>query len=58
MKKRSQRCDLNRPRPRNGEKYTKNKMFQSNLVIIVICIKQHLWNIRSLIDENVEQHGG
>ena len=36
MKNRPQRYDINRPRPRNGQKYTKCKMFQNNLVI---CIK-------------------
>ena len=42
MKNRSQRYDISRPRPRNGQKYTKYNMFRDNLVI---CIKQHLRNI-------------
>ena len=39
-KKRSQRYDINRPRPRHVHKYTKYEMYLSK--IIVICIKQHL----------------
>ena len=43
IKNRSQRCDINRPRPRHGPKYTKYKMCLS--IMIVTCIKQHLRNI-------------
>ena len=42
-KKRSQRYDINRPRPRHVHKYTKYEMYLSK--IIVICIKQHLSTI-------------
>ena len=35
IKNRSQRYDINLPRPRHGHKYT----------MMVICIKQHLSNI-------------
>ena len=35
MKNRPQRYDINRPRPRNGQKYTKYKIFQNNLVICI-----------------------
>ena len=54
-KDRLQRYNINRPRPRNWQKYTKYKMFYNNLVIL---IKQHLCNIWSSIHETVEQHGG
>ena len=52
--RRSQRYDVNRPRPRQGHKYTKYKMYLS--IITVICIKQHLSNIRCSIREKVKQH--
>ena len=44
------RYDINRPRPRHGQKYTKYKM--------VICIKQHLSNNWSSIHEKIKQHWG
>ena len=37
MKNKSQRYDLNRPRPRRGHKYTKYKMCLSEMM--VICTK-------------------
>ena len=43
MKNRSQRYDINRPRPRQGHKYAKYKTCIS--VMMVTCIKQHLSNI-------------
>ena len=43
MKNGSQIHDISRPRPRNGHKYTKHKMYLS--IIMVICIKKHLSNI-------------
>ena len=43
MENRSQGYDINRPRPRHGHKYTKNKMCHS--IILVICINQHLSKI-------------
>ena len=43
MENRSQRCDIHRPRPRHGPKYTKYKMCLS--IMTAKCIKQHLSNI-------------
>ena len=54
MKNRSQRYDINRPRPRDGHKYTKYKMCLS--IMMVICIKQHLSNNLSSIHEKLKQH--
>ena len=54
MKNRSNRYDINRPRPRHGHKYTKYKMCL--YIMIVICIKQHLSNIGSSIHEKIKQH--
>ena len=53
MKNRSQRYDINRPRPRYGHKYTTHKICLS--IIMVICIKQQLGNICCLIHEKVEK---
>ena len=43
MKNRSSRYDINRPRLRHGDKYTKYKICLD--IMMVICIKQHLSNI-------------
>ena len=43
VKTRSQRYDINGPRPRHGSKYTKYKICLS--IMMVVCIKQHLSNI-------------
>ena len=43
MKNRTQRCDINRPRPTHGHKYTKYKMCLS--IMMVICIEESLSNI-------------
>ena len=43
MRKRSQRYDINRPRPRRGQRYRKYKMDLS--IMMVMCIKKHLSNI-------------
>ena len=43
MKNRSQRYEMNRPRPRHGHKYTKYKLCLGTMM--AICIKQHLSNI-------------
>ena len=43
MKNRSQRYDINGPKPGHGHKYTKYKMCLS--VMKVVYIKQHLSNI-------------
>ena len=42
MENGSHRYDINRPRPRDGHKYTKCKMCLG--IMIVICIEQHLIN--------------
>ena len=52
MKNRSHRCDINR----HGHKYSKYKMWLSMMKLI--CIKQHLSNILSSIQEKVKQHWG
>ena len=56
MKNRSQRYDINRPRSTHGHKYIKYKKCLS--MMILICIKQHLSNIWSSIQEEVKQHWG
>ena len=43
MENRSQRYNINRPRPRHGPTYTKYKLCLS--ILMAICIKQHLSNI-------------
>ena len=43
MKNRSQRYDINRPRPWYGPKCTKYKVCLS--IIMFLCVKQHLSNI-------------
>ena len=53
MKNRSRKYSINRPRYRQGRKYSKHKKCLS---IMVICIKQHLSNIWSSIHEKVKQH--
>ena len=55
-KNRSHRYDIDRPRSRHGDKYSKNKKCLS--MIMLICIKQHLSNIWSLIHEKIKQHWG
>ena len=54
MKSRSQRYNINRPRLRYRQKYTKHKTCLS--IMMVICIKEHLSNIWSSIQEEVKQH--
>ena len=54
---RSHRYGVNKRRPRNGHKYTKDQVCLSK-TIEVICIKQHLINIWSSIHEKVKQHWG
>ena len=57
MKNRSYAYDINRPRLRNGHKYTNYNMSHSTMM--VIYIKQHLSNIcLSSIHEKVKQHRG
>ena len=43
MKNRSHRCDMNRPKPRHGHKYS--KYYKCISMMMFICIKQHLSNI-------------
>ena len=53
MKNRSHRYDVNQPRSKHGHKYSKYK--KGLTMVILICIKQHLSNIWSLIHEKVKQ---
>ena len=43
IKNRSQRYDINEPRPKHWHKYTEYKMGRS--IMMVICVKQHASNI-------------
>ena len=43
MKNRSHKSDINRPKSRQGHKYSENKKCLS--MMMLICIKQHLSNI-------------
>ena len=54
MKKRSQRHNINRSRPRHGQRYSKYKIYLS--IMMVISIKQHLSNIWSSVHKKVKQH--
>ena len=54
MKRRSHRYDIIGPRSRDGQKYSKYKTCLS--IMMVICIKQHLSNISSSINEKIKQH--
>ena len=51
MKNRSQRYDVNRLRPRHGHRYNERKICLS---MMIICIKQHLSNIWSLIHKKIK----
>ena len=51
IKNRSHTYDINRPRPRNGQKYTKCEMCLS-----IMMVKQHLNNIWSSIHYKVKQY--
>ena len=52
MKSRSHKCNINRPRTRLGQKYSKYKKCLSMLMLI--SIKQHLSNIWGWIHEKVK----
>ena len=54
IKNKSHRYDINRPMSRHGHKYSKYK--KCLVMMMLICIKQHLSNIRSSIHEKVKQH--
>ena len=54
MRIRSHRYEINRPRSRCAHKYNKYKKCLS--MMMLICIKQHLNNIWSTIQEKVKQH--
>ena len=43
MKNRSHRYDINKPRPRQGRRYTKYRM--CIIILMVTCIKQLISNI-------------
>ena len=55
-KNRSHKYNINRSRPRHWHEYTKYKMSLNTMM--VICIKQHLSNIRCSFHENVKRHRG
>ena len=46
----------NRPRPRHGRKYTKYKICLR--IMMVLCVKEHLSNICSSIQDKIKQHSG
>ena len=52
--KMKKRYDIIGPRSRDGQKYSKYKTCLS--IMMVICIKQHLSNISSSINEKIKQH--
>ena len=52
----SHRCNITRPRPRHGHKYTKYKFCLS--IMMAICVKQQLSNIWSSIHEKIKKHWG
>ena len=52
MKSRSHRYDMNKPRSRHGQKCSKYEK------CLIICFKQQLSNIWSLVHEKVKQHWG
>ena len=54
IKNRLHRHDINRPRPRHGNRISKYRKCLS--MMMLICIKQHLSNICSSIHEKVKQH--
>ena len=56
MKNRSHRYDINGPRPRHGQKYTKYKICLG--ILMVIYIKQHLSNIWRSVHEKVKPYWG
>ena len=56
IKNRSQRYDINWPRPRHGQKYSKYKICL--IIMVVVYIKQHLSKISSSIYEKVKQRWG
>ena len=55
IKNRSHRHDINRPTSRHEHKYSKYKKCLG--IVILICVKQHLSNMRRSIPEKVKQHG-
>ena len=56
MKNKSYRYNINRPRARHGQNYTKYK--KCITIIMVICIKQHLSKNWSSVHEKVKHHWG
>ena len=50
--------DINELRPRPGHKYSKYKNCLSMMMMMLICIKQHLSNIGSSVYEKLKQHCG
>ena len=56
MKNGLHRHNINKPRSRYGDKYSKYKTCHS--MMMLLCIKQHLSTIWSSVYENVVQHWG
>ena len=56
MQNRSRRYDINRPKSRHGHKCSKYK--NCNIMVVLICIEQHLNKIWSSIHERFKQHWG
>ena len=54
IKIKSQKYDINWPRPRYGHKYAEYKMCLN--IMMIICIKKQLSNIWSRIHTKVKQH--
>ena len=54
MKIDPRKYDINRPRSREGHKYSKYMKRLS--IMMLICIEQHLSNVWSSVYENVKQH--
>ena len=52
----SHRYDINRPKSRHGQKYSKYK--KCLIMMMLLCINQHLSNIWSWIHEKFKQHLG
>ena len=56
IKNRSHRYNINRPRSRHGQKYSKYK--NCLIMMMLTCIKKHLSNIWGSIHEKIKQHWG
>ena len=54
IKNRSHKSDINSPTSSHGHKYSKYEKCLD--VTMLLCIKQHLSNIRSSVHEKIKQH--